>query len=357
MKIIKKLCIFLLAFSLVLPIFSNIKVKADTSFSLENMSEDEIVDLIFDSCKGIYPKEGQTTEEWATLIEKNVPFIDNTRVNTFKTYRWNKDSYYDFINGSSSSINHFYKFIVSFGNYAEAMDGSYHLSENDSRAKYISIRFNIENNYKKANALYDKLVKKLDTYYKDTINDKNVNNNLWHYGTISDVGNYYHDFCINNDYSKYYCSVLELQKYENYYSFCIMLVNPSNSTLLNDFGQSMINDSDEFSFSDDEDEFSFDDEIELDDPVIKSIINKKGKKLVVKYSGDDSFDNEVYKIQISTNKNFKSSKEFETKKTSATISKLKKGKTYYVRIMYIVTEDGETVSSNWSRTKSIKIKK
>ena len=65
----------------------------------------------------------------------------------------------------------------------------------------------------------------------------------------------------------------------------------------------------------------------------------------------------TYKIHVSTNKKFKRIKEFETKKSSATISNLKKGKTYYVRVMYTVTEDGETINSSWSKTKSVTIKK
>lgn len=352
MKIIKKLCIFLLAFSLVLPIFSNIKVKADTSFSLENMSEDEIVDLIFNSCKCIYPKEGQTTEEWATYLNKKIPFLNETQINDFKTFRWNNDRGKDFIIDYyySYKINHINEFYIYYGNYSEAMDGSYHLSKDDNNPKYIYISFYIDDNYNKANKLYDLLVNRLEKYYGKGTNNKDITKNKWTWGIDYTNIKYY-------NYKNGIFTLLSLQKNTNYYSFELSLYNANDLANPTDYAKSFLDDSDEFSLSDDEDEFSFDDEIDLDDPVIKSITNKKGKKLVVKYSGDDSFDNEIYKIQISTNKNFKSSKEFETKKTSATISKLKKGKTYYVRIMYTVTEDGETVSSNWSKTKSIKIKK
>ena len=98
MRFLKKLLAVMLTLALIFPIFSVAKVKADSSFSLENLTADEIVDLIFDSCSGIYPKEGQTTEEWATFLDKKIPFLNSEQVNNFKTLRWNRNPAVDFAN-------------------------------------------------------------------------------------------------------------------------------------------------------------------------------------------------------------------------------------------------------------------
>ena len=45
------------------------------------------------------------------------------------------------------------------------------------------------------------------------------------------------------------------------------------------------------------------------------------------------------------------------KTTSAKISKLKKGKTYYVRIRVCTTVNGKTLYSKWSAVKKIKLTK
>lgn len=356
MKYLKKLLVVVLTLALILPIFSTVKVKADSSFSLEDLSADEIVDLIFDSCSGVYPKEGQTTEEWATYLNKKIPFLDSKRVDRFKTLRWNYNSYVDFMDYNySSEFNRFTSYEIWFGRYAEAMDGSFHLSDNeDDEVKYIRLKFNLSDNYKKASSLYDKLVKKLSKYYNTGKDNKTTESNYWTYT----INGYYEQ---NPELIKYrgiddYESprVLSLSKSNGGYTFNILFIHPNYLNNPTEFAKSMLKSSGSTS---DEDEFVFDETIELDDPSIKSLTNKKGKKLVIKFAGDSSFDNETFKIQVSTSKKFKSLKEFETKKTSATISNLKKGKTYYVRVMYTVTEDGENVSSNWSKTKSITIKK
>ena len=357
MKYLKKLLVVVLTLALILPIFSTVKVKADSSFSLEDLSADEIVDLIFDSCSGIYPKEGQTTEEWATFLNKKIPFLDSKRVDNFKTRRWNYSQYVDFVNytySSSSISNIFTSCEIWFGRYAEAMDGSFHLADNDNDAKYIKLTFNLSDNYKKASNLYDKLVKKLSKYYNTGKDSKNTESNYWSY-TINGM------YDSNAELTTYigsgdfeYPRVLSLSKTNDGYTFSILFIHPNYLKNPTEFAKSMLKSSGSTS---DEDEFVFDEAIELEDPSIKSLTNKKGKKLVIKFAGDSSFDNETFKIQVSTSKKFKSLKEFETKKSSATISNLKKGKTYYVRVMYTVTEDGETVSSNWSKTKSITIKK
>ena len=91
----------------------------------------------------------------------------------------------------------------------------------------------------------------------------------------------------------------------------------------------------------------------LNQPIISSITNKKSKKIVVKYTEENASKKGIYTIQYSTNKNFKNAKEVESKKTSTIISKLKKNKTYYVRVKYTI----DSQSSDWSEVKTIKIKK
>ena len=69
---------------------------------------------------------------------------------------------------------------------------------------------------------------------------------------------------------------------------------------------------------------------------------KKIKKVEIQYSTDKSFS-----------KNVKSTSAKKSK-TSATIKKLTKNTTYYVRIRYT---DGKGGYSNWSNTKTVKTKK
>ncbi len=66
-----------------------------------------------------------------------------------------------------------------------------------------------------------------------------------------------------------------------------------------------------------------------------------------------------YQIQYSANKNFKSAKTKTIKKTrttSTSITKLKKKKTYYVRVRTYKTVDGKKYYSAWSRAKKVKTK-
>ena len=67
-----------------------------------------------------------------------------------------------------------------------------------------------------------------------------------------------------------------------------------------------------------------------------------------------------YQIQYSTSKKFKDHVKVKTagkKKTSITLSGLKKNKTYYVRIRTYKTSSGGKVYGKWSKVKKIKIKK
>mgnify|MGYP000011565227 FL=1 len=65
-----------------------------------------------------------------------------------------------------------------------------------------------------------------------------------------------------------------------------------------------------------------------------------------------------YKIQYSTNKKFKKKvRTIKTKKTTYKIKKLKKGKTYYIRYKAYKNSSEGQVSTDWSKTKKIKLKK
>lgn len=66
-----------------------------------------------------------------------------------------------------------------------------------------------------------------------------------------------------------------------------------------------------------------------------------------------------YRIQYSLNKNMKSAKNKDTTKNSDTIKKLKKGKTYYVRVCMFQKDSvsGKKKYGKWSSVKSVKIKK
>ncbi len=65
-----------------------------------------------------------------------------------------------------------------------------------------------------------------------------------------------------------------------------------------------------------------------------------------------------YKIQYSTNKKFKKKvRTIKTKKTTYKIKKLKKGKTYYIRYKAYRNSSEGQVSTDWSKTKKIKLKK
>lgn len=90
----------------------------------------------------------------------------------------------------------------------------------------------------------------------------------------------------------------------------------------------------------------------LTKPVVKKLTSKKKKTLTVAFKKVKNA--KKYKIQISTNKNFKKNVKTKTVKTvkKVTFKKLKSGKKYYVRIRAI---KGNT-KSKWSKVKSKKVK-
>ena len=93
-------------------------------------------------------------------------------------------------------------------------------------------------------------------------------------------------------------------------------------------------------------------------PTIKSVKNSSSKKMTVKWGKVTGADG--YELQYSTKSNFKSKvvkKTISASKTSASYSKLTKGKTYYVRMRSYTVVEGAKKYSKWSSKKSVKIKK
>ena len=92
---------------------------------------------------------------------------------------------------------------------------------------------------------------------------------------------------------------------------------------------------------------------------LKSAKNSKGKKLVVKWGKNTAGNG--YQIQYSTSKKFAKGNKTKTisknKTTSYTIKKLKKKKTYYVRIRTYKKVSEKTYYSGWSSVKKATIKK
>ncbi|MCM1128210.1 MAG: hypothetical protein NC429_17295 [Lachnospiraceae bacterium] len=68
-------------------------------------------------------------------------------------------------------------------------------------------------------------------------------------------------------------------------------------------------------------------------------------------------DCDGYQIQYGLKKNFKGAKSIAKKSGSVTIKKLKKKKTYYIRVRTYTEIAGNTYYGKWSSRKSVKIKK
>ena len=94
---------------------------------------------------------------------------------------------------------------------------------------------------------------------------------------------------------------------------------------------------------------------------LKKLTSPKSKKLKVTWN-KQAAQMSGYQLQYSTSSKFtakttKSVKIKGGKTTAKTISKLKGGKKYYVRIRTYKTVSGKTYNSSWSKAKSIKVKK
>lgn len=100
-------------------------------------------------------------------------------------------------------------------------------------------------------------------------------------------------------------------------------------------------------------------EVSVSKPAIKNVKNAKGKKAVVTLKKEVK-NADGYQIRYSLKKTMKAAKNIKIKKAStltATIKKLKKGKTYYIQARAYKSADGTTVYSKWSSMKKVKIKK
>lgn len=99
--------------------------------------------------------------------------------------------------------------------------------------------------------------------------------------------------------------------------------------------------------------------VTLAKPVIKSLKNVKGKKVVLRLKKKIK-NASGYEIRYSTKKNMKSYKKTMMKsnsKLSKNVSKLKKGKTYYFKVRAYKKVNETTYYSKWSAQKKVKIKK
>lgn len=88
---------------------------------------------------------------------------------------------------------------------------------------------------------------------------------------------------------------------------------------------------------------------------IDSIYSKKSKEIVIKIRKVAGAKG--YQIQYATNRKFKKQKSKLTKKTKYTIKKLKKKKTYYVRVRAYKLSGKTKIYGKWSTVKKIKVKK
>ena len=84
---------------------------------------------------------------------------------------------------------------------------------------------------------------------------------------------------------------------------------------------------------------------------------KKSKTCKVTLSWKKVTDAKGYQLQYALNKKFKKKKSVQTKKTKYTIKKLKKKKTYYIRVRAYKMNGRKKVYGKWSTVKKVRIKK
>ena len=95
--------------------------------------------------------------------------------------------------------------------------------------------------------------------------------------------------------------------------------------------------------------------ITLTAPAIKKLVNRKTRKLVIKFSGLGQ--GQGYQIAYSTKKTSVGTKRKAGSTSTYTVRNLTKGKTYYIRVRTYAKVDGTNVYSKWSTVKKIKITK
>lgn len=96
------------------------------------------------------------------------------------------------------------------------------------------------------------------------------------------------------------------------------------------------------------------DTVKLSKPTVK-VVNLKGKKVKLTIRKTEGADG--YQILYGTSKKFGKAKKKSVKKNSYTLTKLKKGKTYYIKVRAYKKQNGTTYYSAYSAVKRIKIKK
>ena len=89
--------------------------------------------------------------------------------------------------------------------------------------------------------------------------------------------------------------------------------------------------------------------------VISLIKNKKGRKIAISLKKITKA--KAYQVAYDTSKKFKNKKTKKVTKSKITLTKLKIGKTYFIRVRAVTIESGKKVYSKWSKVKKIKVKK
>lgn len=88
---------------------------------------------------------------------------------------------------------------------------------------------------------------------------------------------------------------------------------------------------------------------------LKSVKNKKGKKIQISWKKINGVTG--YQIQYAANKKMRKAKKVTSAKTTYTAKKLKKKKTYYVRVRAYIKNGTKKVYGRWSKIKKVKITK
>lgn len=313
----KKLLVFLLCFTLLIPSFS-ISAK-DNVYSLDDMSEDKLVDFIYEK----------------------VTDFDFTQNET----KYFSDKLTDGYNG-----DYLYSAILNKG-----YDSRFDNEITDHTYGCIKLTFCIKKE-KRAKSIYEKLYKKLNKYNKiidgfysswsstyysleDLYYMKQLGITTYNKNIISEelkkqtTSTYYQD--ISDKYAQTistYCP-LSMSKTSTGYVIIVTCYEPLAITSPGE--EIDIDDSAKFDLG------------ELEDTPEFKLSNTKGYKLKITF---DSKDN--YEIQIATDKSFKNVVKEESITAANKTYTLEKG-TYYVRAKYTI----DNQSSDWSEVKTIKIKK
>lgn len=89
--------------------------------------------------------------------------------------------------------------------------------------------------------------------------------------------------------------------------------------------------------------------------VFKTCKNTKSRKVSLSWEEDKNA--EGYEIMYADNSKLKGNKSIDTKKTTCTIKKLEKNKTYYIRARAYEMDGGKKVYGGWSKVEKVVVKK